>query len=39
MKTLTCTSPGNFNYSTTEQPELSKDHAIGVEIDDENKKK
>jgi D-arabinose 1-dehydrogenase-like Zn-dependent alcohol dehydrogenase len=28
MKTLTCTSPGNFNCSTTEQPELSKDHAI-----------
>jgi 2-desacetyl-2-hydroxyethyl bacteriochlorophyllide A dehydrogenase len=28
MKTLTCTSPGNFNYSTTEQPELLKDHAI-----------
>jgi hypothetical protein len=32
MKTLTCTSPGNFNYSTTEQPELSKDHAIVLKL-------
>lgn len=28
MKILTCTSPGNFQYSEQEKPGLSKDHAI-----------
>ncbi len=28
MKTLTCTTPGTFEYSETEKPELKKDHAI-----------
>jgi len=28
MKILTCTSPGSFQYSDQERPELSKDHAI-----------
>jgi 2-desacetyl-2-hydroxyethyl bacteriochlorophyllide A dehydrogenase len=28
MKTLTCTSPGTFDYSDTEKPQLAKDHAI-----------
>jgi 2-desacetyl-2-hydroxyethyl bacteriochlorophyllide A dehydrogenase len=28
MKTLTCTTPGEFNYSETEKPTLEKDQAI-----------
>jgi 2-desacetyl-2-hydroxyethyl bacteriochlorophyllide A dehydrogenase len=28
MKTLTCTSPGTFDYSDTEKPQLAKDQAI-----------
>ncbi|SDC03539.1 zinc-binding alcohol dehydrogenase family protein [Pedobacter soli] len=28
MKTLTCTTPGTFEYSETEKPELQKDQAI-----------
>ncbi|RYG21224.1 MAG: zinc-binding alcohol dehydrogenase family protein [Chitinophagaceae bacterium] len=28
MKTLTCTTPGKFEYSETEKPALQKDHAI-----------
>jgi 2-desacetyl-2-hydroxyethyl bacteriochlorophyllide A dehydrogenase len=28
MKTLTCTNPGTFDYSNTEKPQLTKDHAI-----------
>ena len=28
MKTLTCITPGTFEYSETEKPELKKDHAI-----------
>ncbi len=28
MKTLTCTTPGQFKYSETEKPALQKDHAI-----------
>jgi len=28
MKTLVCTTPGTFEYSETEKPELKKDHAI-----------
>ncbi|MFD2287660.1 alcohol dehydrogenase catalytic domain-containing protein [Pedobacter petrophilus] len=28
MKTLTCTTPGTFEYSETARPELKKDHAI-----------
>lgn len=28
MKTLTCTTPGIFEYSETEKPELKKGHAI-----------
>lgn len=28
MKTLTCTTPGTFEYSETEKPELKKEHAI-----------
>jgi 2-desacetyl-2-hydroxyethyl bacteriochlorophyllide A dehydrogenase len=28
MKTLTCTSPGTFDYSDTEKPQLAKNHAI-----------
>lgn len=28
MKTLTCTTPGTFEYSETEKPELHKDQAI-----------
>ncbi len=28
MKTLTCTTPGQFDYTETEKPILQKDHAI-----------
>lgn len=28
MKTLTCTTPGTFEYSETQKPELKTDHAI-----------
>ena len=28
MKTLTCTTPGIFEYSETQKPELKTDHAI-----------
>lgn len=28
MKTLTCTTPGTFEYSNTEKPELKENHAI-----------